>query len=138
MPKLDYQTLAIDWLAELRHGTVRALCEDWYHGADPYTPSYTRAIQGHCAEPSKSTPSTSFAHSIWVCHVDYSSNNYSIEVDGLLEGGRGLHTGRHACYFTPLHPFDMKYQGPDENSDVPQLVSYFQKPSSRFSIRVGR
>ena len=31
---------------------------------------------------------------------------YSIEIDGLLAGSRGLQAGRQACYFSALHLFE--------------------------------
>ena len=44
------------------------------------------------------------------------SNTHSIEIDGVLAGGRGFETRRHACYISTIHPFKTNYKGPDENS----------------------
>ena len=62
-----------------------------------------------------------------VYHVGYSGNKYSVAVDGVLAGGRVIQTGRQPCNLSVLYPFTTKYNGPNDNSDAPQLAPYCHK-----------
>ena len=99
-------------------------------------------VQGHCAERQFNPLllrllNISFVFTAEHYNVACSSNSYSFEIDGLLAGGRRQHTGLQACHFSALHPLDTKYEGPDENSYVPQPVSYFHRNNRHDVIDVS-
>ena len=122
--------------AEESEDTLNALtsltrCEVCYRGADPHTPFCIRAIQGHCTEPQGIRLFLRLVHipiglTAYVCHVEYPGNKYSIEIDGLLAGGRGLRIGWQFCCFSELRPFATMNHGPVENSATPRFF-YFHE-----------
>ena len=82
--------------------------------------------------------STSFAHSNRVHYrgfTGHSGNRNVFEIDGILASGRGLQTGRRACYLSGRRPFATMYKGPDENSSTPQPISFLHK-HHRHDLRV--
>ena len=108
---------------------------------DQHTPLCIRTIQGHCALP---MVSPLYLHLMRVrvgftkekCHVRSASNNYSIEMDGLLAGGRCPQIGRQATHFSAVRPLSRKIIWPDEGSTRLQIVPYQQRKQHLDAINI--
>ena len=69
--------------------------------------------------------------------VGSASNRCSIEMDGLLTGGRSLQIGRRATSSLAGHPFSCRKAWPDEEPTRSQLIPYHhQKKAPRCSTHL--